>query len=164
MIVIGSYFTNCFNNLNYLAICSFHSFSSKFSVNNFHVINERNEWTLDNNGHYWIMDFWLFYLDTLHLVKKGNLKLWKSILKVVDSLHWLKNNKLLHRLQFETWRFPHINLVILSVILVKPDLVNPFMKLLVLFTFVQVNPLVIVMFVQINPLVVVLSVQLMQLV
>ena len=39
-------------------------------------------------GGHWIMvhwDFSQFYLDGLHLVRKGNLELEKSILKAIDS-------------------------------------------------------------------------------
>ena len=41
-------------------------FSFKCSVNNFHFIDQSNRWTL-NNG---TLNFSLFYLDGLHLVKK----------------------------------------------------------------------------------------------
>ena len=54
---------------------------SKCLVTNFHFINQNNGWTLNNSA----LDFSLFYSDGLHLVKKGNLKLGKSILKATDS-------------------------------------------------------------------------------
>ena len=54
---------------------------SKCSVKNFNFINQSNGWTLSNSA----FDFLLFYLDGLHLVAKGNLRLGKSILKAADS-------------------------------------------------------------------------------
>ena len=55
---------------------------SKCFVKSFHFINLNNGWTL-NNG---TLDFLLFCSDALHLVEKRNLKLGKSILKVIDSI------------------------------------------------------------------------------
>ena len=55
--------------------------SFKYSVNNFHFIDQSKGWTLDNGT----LDFSLFYSDGLHLIEKGNLKLGKSILKAIDS-------------------------------------------------------------------------------
>ena len=54
---------------------------SKCLVKSFHFINENNGWSL-NNG---TVDFSLFYSDALHLIKRGNLKLGKSILEATDS-------------------------------------------------------------------------------
>ena len=53
----------------------------------------------------------LYFSDGLRLVKKGNLKLEKSILKAIDSaqLQIATKSSLLHRFQFESGRFPHIN-------------------------------------------------------
>ena len=47
----------------------------------FHFINQNNGWTLNNST----LNFSLFFSDILHSVKKGNLKLVKSILKAFDS-------------------------------------------------------------------------------
>ena len=98
-IAIGSSFKNRFNNPN-IFICGLLScdeyfsingviideinklLSFKFSVNNFHFIDESNGWIL-NNGTF---DFLLFYLYSLHFVEKGNLELGMSILKVIDSI------------------------------------------------------------------------------
>ena len=49
--------------------------------NYFHFIDQSKGWTLDNDT----LDFSLLYSDGLHLIKKGNLKLGKSILKAIDS-------------------------------------------------------------------------------
>ena len=54
---------------------------SKCLVKSFHFINQNNGCTLNNGA----LDFSLFFSDGLHLVEKGNLKLGKSILKVIDS-------------------------------------------------------------------------------
>ena len=53
----------------------------KCSVNNFHLKDQSNGWTL-NNG---TLDFSLFHSDDLHLVEKGNLEFGLSILKAIDS-------------------------------------------------------------------------------
>ena len=55
--------------------------SFKCSRNNLHFSDQSKGWILDNGT----LDFLLFYSDGLHLVQKGNLKLGKSILKVIDS-------------------------------------------------------------------------------
>ena len=55
--------------------------SFKCFVNNFHFIDQSKGWALDNGT----LDFSLFYSDGLHLIEKGNLKLGKSILKVIDA-------------------------------------------------------------------------------
>ena len=75
--------------------------------------------------------------------------------------HWLKNSKsvqkcsVLHRLQFECRRFPHIA----SYCTIIPSLsINLFLKLLVLVPFLQINQFVIVMFLQVNLVVLVLFV------
>ena len=98
LIAIGSVFKNQSSNPN-IFICGIlprdESFSinrlninevndllkSKCSAKRFHFINQSNGWTLNNGA----LDFSLFYSDGLHLVEKGNLKLGKSILKVIDS-------------------------------------------------------------------------------
>ena len=54
---------------------------SKCLVKGFRFIRENNGWSL-NNG---TVDFSLFYSDALHLIKRGNLKLGKSILEAIDS-------------------------------------------------------------------------------
>ena len=98
LIAIGSSFKNRCNNLN-IFICGLlprdeyvsvnrviideinDLLSFKYSVNNFHFIDQSKGWTLDNGT----LDFSLFYSDGLHLVRKGNLKLGKSILKAIAS-------------------------------------------------------------------------------
>lgn len=56
--------------------------SFKCSLNKFIFINQSSEWTLNNGA----LDSLLFHSDGLHLVKRGNLKLGRSILKVMDSV------------------------------------------------------------------------------
>ena len=51
----------------------------KCLVKYFHFINQNNRWTLNNGA----LNFLLFFSDGLHLVKKGNLKLGKYILKAI---------------------------------------------------------------------------------
>ena len=98
LIAIGSSFKIQFNNSN-IFICGLiprdecfsinrviideikDLLSFKCSVNNFNFIDQSNGWPL-NNG---TLDFLLFYLDGLHLVKDGYLEFGKSILKVIDS-------------------------------------------------------------------------------
>ena len=98
-IAIGSVFKNQSSNPNTF-ICGILPCDESFSINrliinevndhlkfkcfvkSFHFINLNNGWTL-NNG---TLGFLLFYSDALHLVEKRNLKLGKSILKVIDSI------------------------------------------------------------------------------
>ena len=94
MIAIGSVFKTQSSNPN-IFICGILPCDESFSINrliinevndllkskclvkSFHFINQNNGWTLNNGA--------LDYSDGLHLVKKGNLKLGKSILKAIDS-------------------------------------------------------------------------------
>ena len=97
LIAIGLSFKNRFNNPN-IVICGLLSrdgcfsinrviidetnylLSFKCSANNFHFIDQSNRWTLNNGA----LDFLLFYLDGLNLVKKGYLELgilfWKQLI------------------------------------------------------------------------------------
>ena len=99
LIALSSVFKNQSSNPN-LLVCGLLPCDESFSINrliinevndhlkfkcfvkSFHFINLNNGWTL-NNG---TLDFLLFYSDALHLVEKRNLKLGKSILKVIDSI------------------------------------------------------------------------------
>ena len=100
------------------------------------------------------MDFSLFYSDGLHLVEKGNLELGKAI----DST--IAGSRIPNRYKNAVCSADfNLNLEDFSTLpglylFVTPSLlVNPFLKLLVLF--VEVNAFVIVMFLQVNPLVLV---------
>ena len=55
--------------------------SFKYSVNNFHFINQNNEWALNNGS----LDFSLFYSEGLNLFEKAILKHGKPILKAMGS-------------------------------------------------------------------------------
>ena len=98
LIAIGSVFRNQSSNAD-IFICGILPRDESFSINrliinevndllkckclvkNFHSINQSNGWTLNNGA----LDFSLFYANGLHLVKNGNFKLRKSILKAINS-------------------------------------------------------------------------------
>ena len=106
---------------------------------------------------HWV--FSLFYSDGMHLVLDSSLELGKSILKVIDSItdsrisNSYKNAVCSTDFKLNQEDFPTLHLVLYvfgTVIFIKPDLVNPFLNLLVLVLFIQINPLVIVMFLQVK--------------
>ena len=66
---------------------------------------------MNNNA----LEFSIFYLNGLHLVKKGKLKLCKSILRTIDFIiNGPKNNaslkkcNVLYRFQFKSGRVPSL--------------------------------------------------------
>ena len=167
MIAIGSSFKNRSSHSS-TSICGFVSREECFSVNrmiidgindpvsfkcsvsNFYFRNQYNGWTLNNKS----LDYLLLFTDGLHLDKERNLELEKYILKATNFTingskitQYYKNavcstdfnlNQKISSHYLVSYMF-----VIPPTMLIKPVLVNLFLKLLALVLFVHVNPLVI---------------------
>ena len=120
------------------------------------------------------LDFLLFYSDGLHLVKKGNLELGKSILKAIDSIiigskipNCYKNAVCytdfnLNLEDFPTWHgIVPVRIVSFSKSIIKvvntSAVVRPG-KLICDSNIHQVNLLVLALFIQVNPLLIKMSV------
>ena len=95
LIAVGSSFKNQFNNPN-IFIRGLLPQGECFPITRFIIdeINNPISFKCAANNFYFIdqvmgghntLDFSLFYLDGLHLVEEGNLKVGKSILKAIDS-------------------------------------------------------------------------------
>ena len=123
------------------------------------------------------MDFSLFYSDGLHLVKKGNLKLGKSILKAIDSIiigsnipSSYKNAVCSTDFNLNLEDFPTLpsivpvrNSVSFSKSIIKvvsTSSVRPGKLICDSNVFHQINQLVLALFIQANPLVIKISIRL----